>query len=144
MKKQIRKTIVLGLILSGISFFGLQAMENTPFDRGANQVTNEDVGVEEGLEGLWRYTVDNAPPEYGKGSIAIFKKEGSYDVEVQLAAGSLKGTNVAVEGHGISFDLTIEGLVVAVKLKAEGDKLTGTSSSSEGTYTIEGSRVKRM
>ncbi|SHJ21021.1 hypothetical protein SAMN04488513_10335 [Pseudozobellia thermophila] len=136
--------MVLGLIVLGSSLLGLQAMVHPTLNSCEFPALHEDAKVGEGLEGVWRYTVNNAPPEYSKGSIAIVKEEGSYGVEVHLAEGSLKGFNVAIEGNSVSFDLTIEGTVVSVKLKADGDKLTGTSSSSEGTYTIEGSRVKRL
>lgn len=94
------------------------------------------------LVGTWQYTVASAPLEYSTGVLSIVKDDGEYAVQVQLTGGTLKGENVSVDGNTIRFKVNIEGGMVSVELAVTGDEITGTSSSSEGIYTIEGERLK--
>lgn len=114
-----------------------------------NVTTNHEFGalyvseiiVENEVQGIWQYTVENAPPEYSKGVIIVKKENTDYEVAVQLAGGSLEGSNVLVEGAKLSFEISVEGTVFKVELTVDGDRISGQSSSYEGTYTIKGNRV---
>lgn len=94
------------------------------------------------LVGAWEYTVENAPPEYSEGIISISNENDAYAVQVQLSAGMLQGDNVSVDGNKIMFNLLIEGSSVSVVLTAEGDTISGESTSSDGVYSIAGQRIK--
>ncbi|WP_149275031.1 hypothetical protein [Pareuzebyella sediminis] len=102
----------------------------------------DEVMAESDVIGTWRYTVDNVPPEYRTGVLSILNENGAYVVQVQLKAGTLKAENISVEGNKIRFKIYLEGSPVSVELMASEDKIKGSSSSSEGTYTIKGERVK--
>ena len=139
MKNNSRYSIFLGLMILLSSFSALQASELV----SVNLLSfNNPQEIVNNVDGVWKYTVDSAPPEYSTGLISIFSEDDVYGVEVQLAGGALKGSNVSVEGNKISFDLSIEGTMVTVKLVADGDTISGSSSSSEGSYSIQGNRVK--
>ncbi|NNE76173.1 MAG: hypothetical protein HKN31_03780 [Pricia sp.] len=98
--------------------------------------------VKTDLLGAWQYTVDNAPLEYRTGVITITDENGDYAVQVQLTGGVLLGENVTVDANKINFNLLIEGDRVSVVLTADGDTISGTSTASDGVYSIEGKRVK--
>ena len=90
------------------------------------------------LIGGWEYTVAGAPEVYDSGLMMIVKAEEVYKVQVQLQGGAMNGTDVVVKGNDITFKLMVEGESVTVSLSAKGSKMTGTSTSSTGTYTITG------
>ncbi len=90
------------------------------------------------LVGGWEYTAQGAPEGYDKGLLLIVGQDGKYQVQVQTGAGTFVGENVTVKKNTISFSLMIEGGLVTVNLTAEGSKISGKSSSSEGDYVIEG------
>ena len=139
MKNNSRYSIFLGLMILLSSFSALQASKLV----SVNLLSfNNPQEIVNNVDGVWKYTVDSAPPEYSTGLISIFSEDDVYGVEVQLAGGALKGSNISVEGNKISFDLSIEGTMVTVKLVADGDTISGSSSSSEGSYSIQGNRVK--
>ena len=90
------------------------------------------------LEGGWAYTVEGAPEGYEKGFLVIVKENDQYKVQVQIGPSTLLGKNVVVKGKEISFDVMVEGDMVSVKLTAKGSTITGRSTSSEGSYEING------
>ena len=92
------------------------------------------------VTGAWEYTVENVPYEYSKGVIVITKSDDNYTVKVKLTNGELAGEDVAVVGNSVTFKLYIEGQTVAVELTAEGDGITGKSTSYDGTFYIQGAR----
>ncbi|PKA97203.1 hypothetical protein B0O79_0855 [Flavobacteriaceae bacterium MAR_2009_75] len=139
MKNNSRYSKFLGLMILLTSFSALQASEFVSVNL---QSFNNPQEIVDNVDGVWKYTVENAPPEYSTGLISIFNENDEYGVEVQLAGGALKGSNVSVEGNKVSFDLSIEGTMVTVKLVADGDTISGSSSSSQGSYSIQGNRVK--
>lgn len=94
--------------------------------------------------GFWSYTVDNAPPEYQKGVLMIDKVDGKYTVEVHMSYGDrvLSGTDIKADADTIHFNVVLEGTVVSVSLKVEGDTLSGETRTSEGSYPIKAERLK--
>jgi|GEM_PF-849897 len=93
------------------------------------------------LAGGWEYTAQGAPEGYAKGFLLIIGQDGNYQVQVQNGAGTFIGENVAVKKNTISFTLMIEGDQVKVSLTADGSKISGKSSSSEGDYVISGTKT---
>lgn len=92
------------------------------------------------IAGAWEYTVENVPYEYSKGVIVIAKSDDNYTVKVKLINGELAGEDVEVIGNSVTFNLYIEAQTVAVELTAEGDGITGKSTSYDGTFYIKGTR----
>ena len=116
---------------------------NTSLVISNTQVTEnkmETPAVVDNLIGTWEYTVENVSYEYSKGVIIISKDKKNYSVEVQLSQGSLKGENVVVKGNTIKFVVYIEGQGVDVELTSKGNKISGESSTMDGSYHIEGKR----
>lgn len=94
--------------------------------------------------GGWSYTVEGAPEGYKEGLLVIVKEGESYKVQVQIGGGTLLGENVKTSGNTINFDVTVEGDKVAVTLTVKGDTMTGKSTSSEGSLTINGQKTISM
>ena len=112
---------------------------NVPQEIWASSNTNDiAIVAKDDLIGGWEYTVEDAPEGYESGLLMIVKAGGTYKVQVQLAGGALNGTDIVVKGNDISFKLMVEGESVTVSLSAKGSKISGTSNSSSGAYTIKG------
>lgn len=94
--------------------------------------------VKDNLVGGWEYTVEGAPEGYESGLMMIVKAGDIYKVQVQLSGGAMNGSDVVVKGNDITFKLMVEGESVSVSLSAKGSEISGTSTSSTGTYNIKG------
>jgi len=112
---------------------------NAPQEIWASSNTNHiAIVAKDDLIGGWEYTVADAPEGYESGLLMIVKVGDTYKVQVQLAGGAMNGTDIVVKGNDISFKLMVEGESVTVSLSAKGSKISGTSKSSSGVYTIKG------
>lgn len=100
-----------------------------------------DVKIADDLVGAWNYTVENVDYQYRTGILLITKEDGKYSVQVQLSSGNLSGEEIEVIDNSITFSVNIEGQKILVSLKADGDTIMGESSSYDGTYKIEGTKV---
>ena len=100
-----------------------------------------DVYTADDLVGAWNYTVENVDYEYRTGVLLITKEEEKYSVEVQLSAGNIPGEEIEVIDNSIKFSVYIEGQKISVSLEADGDKIKGESSSYDGVYKIEGTKI---
>lgn len=95
---------------------------------------------EENLLGNWKYSVEDVPYEYAKGILFISKQEGKLTVEVALRGGKRKAQDVKIEGGTLTFNLQLEGPIVAVSITADGDKINGKASSEDGIFPLTGER----
>ncbi len=112
---------------------------NTPQEIWASSNTNDiAIVAKDDLIGGWEYTVEDAPEGYESGLLMIVKTGDTYKVQVQMASEAVNGTDIVVKGNDISFKLMIDGESVAVSLSAKGSKISGTSKSESGVYTIKG------
>ncbi len=100
--------------------------------------------AKDNLVGGWSYTVEGAPSKYEKGLLVIVKDGDSYKVQLQVGDGTLMGENVKVKGNTIDFEVMVEGERVSVNLTAKGDQISGSSTSSEGSYSINGEKTLSM
>lgn len=140
MKKYLEKIKFLGFILLILTIPSLPA--NAVIANNNSEVAPDVKVITSDLVGAWRYTVENVPPEYSEGVINISNENDKYVVQVQLGTGVLQGEKVSVDGNEINFRLLIEGGYVNVVLTADGDSISGKSTSSDGVYSIAGERVK--
>ena len=129
--KKLQFVIVMAFLLSATT-----VMSNIGFGEDIIEVNTAD-----DLIGAWSYTVENVDYQYSTGILLITKEEGIYNVQVQLSDGNISGEEIEVNDNNISFAVYIEGQKVSVSLIADGDKIKGESSSSEGVYKIEGTKV---
>ena len=129
--KKLQFVIVAAFLLSATT-----VMSNIGFGEDSIEVSTAD-----DLIGAWQYTVENVDYQYSTGVLLITKEEGKYSVQVQLSAGNIPGEEIEVKENNISFAVYIEGQKVSVSLMVDGDKIKGESSSSEGVYKIEGTKV---
>ena len=129
--KKLQFVIVLAFLLSATT-----ALSNIGFGED-----NIEVNTADDLIGAWSYTVENVDFQYSTGVLLITKEEGKYIVQVQLSAGNIPGEEIEVNDNNISFAVYIEGQKVSVSLIADGNKIKGESSSTDGVYKIEGTKV---
>jgi hypothetical protein len=137
MKKTIQ-SLSFFLILSSSFFSAPTATANTRVDYDGPRPDILTVPFQDHLLGGWSYTVEGAPEGWEKGLLLIINPNGVYQAQIQTANQTLLADNISVKKNTITFDVYVEGQKVAVELKAEGSKLSGTSSSSDGTYKING------
>lgn len=136
--KNTDQNLYIFLILSCLFFTAPRAMANTSINGNGLQPEVLVVPFQDHLLGGWSYTVEGAPEGWEKGLLLIINPNGVYQAQIQTANQTLLADNISVKKNTITFDVYVEGQKVAVELKAEGSKLSGTSSSSDGTYTING------
>lgn len=130
---------VFGLLACLALSFCLVANANKPSrETDLAKDKNEVLVTGDNLIGGWEYTAQGAPEGYDKGLIVIVGQDGRYQVQVQTGMGTFIGENVTVKKNTINFTLMIEGGQVTVNLTANGSKISGKSSTSEGDYLIEG------
>lgn len=137
---------IYGLLVVLVLFTGFSGHANV---LSANATLENYAGaspaiVQDNLVGGWSYTVEGAPEGYQKGLLVIVKEGDNYKVQVQIGGGTLLGENVKVNGNTITFDVMVEGGRVSVNLTAKGDTITGKSTSSEGSYSINGEKTLSM
>lgn len=90
--------------------------------------------------GVWDYTVQDVPPEYTKGVLHVSKKKRMHLVQIELPSGTLEAEKVLVEKKKLSFSLTLEGQMIDVSLTLDQDSFSGTSSSPDGVFALQGTR----
>jgi hypothetical protein len=133
--KSVAKKIQFGL-LAIILLSATTVRSNASIETNTMEVKTADE-----LVGAWNYTVENVDYEYRTGVLLISKDDGKYNVQVQLSAGNIPGEEIEVVDNSIKFSVYIEGQKISVSLKAEGDKIKGESSSYDGVYKIEGTKI---
>ncbi|MGB5275058.1 MAG: hypothetical protein WBN39_13455 [Flavobacteriaceae bacterium] len=136
--KNTDQNLYILLLLSCLFFTAPKAMAKTIINGDGLQTEGLMVPYQDHLLGGWSYTVEGAPEGWEKGLLLIINPNGVYQAQIQTANQTLLADNISVKKNTITFDVYVEGQKVAVALKAEGSKLSGTSSSSDGTYTING------
>ena len=94
--------------------------------------------IKNDLVGGWEYSVEGAPEGYDSGFLVIVQEGDNYKVQVVISGGAMQGSDVVVKGNDITFKLMVEGDSVSVSLSAKGSAISGTSTSSNGTYNITG------
>lgn len=124
------------VLLAIILLSATTVRSNTSIENNTKEVKTADE-----LVGAWNYTVENVDYEYRTGVLLISKEDGKYNVQVQLSAGNIPGEEIEVVDNSIKFSVYIEGQKISVSLKAEGDKIKGESSSYDGVYKIEGTKI---
>jgi len=109
---------------------------------GDNKSNNVIVEMEnEDPLGVWLYTAEGTSPEYRTGVLFIREENGKHVIEVQLETGTLTGQDVEVDKDTIKFNMNVEGLErISVVLAVNGNKISGETYSTEGTYKISGYR----
>jgi hypothetical protein len=136
--KNSNQNLYILLLLTCMFFAAPRAMANTSSNCDGLQPEVFMVPFQDHLLGGWSYTVEGAPEGWEKGLLLIINTDGIYQAQIQTANQTLLADNISVKKNTITFDVYVDGQKVAVALKAEGSKLSGTSTSSDGTYTING------
>lgn len=128
-------------------FFALAMLIGSPAMADAdslsgNKVYHADFHIvgEADFLGNWVYTVEDVPYEYSNGVLHITKHNGTLTVEAALDAGRLRGDNVKIVDGALNFTVNVEGQVVTLKLTVAGNKISGTGSSSDGTFKLTGTK----
>ncbi len=142
--KQVVKIFRLSILAIFLAGFSAHAGTVSTARSLTNSSCVSPVVAKDNLVGGWSYTVEGAPTKYEKGLLVIVKDGDSYKVQLQVGDGTLIGENVEVKGNTIDFEVMVEGERVSVNLTAKGDKISGSSTSSEGSYSINGEKTLSM
>jgi len=96
--------------------------------------------VGDDVVGAYEYHVPGVDPMYQNGIMHITKEEGAYAVNLHLGESVIPTEDVEVNGKEVKFALYVEGERVEVVVVVDGDNITGSGSSSEGPFTLSGTR----
>lgn len=96
--------------------------------------------VDDDVVGAYEYHVPGVDPMYQNGIMHITKEEGAYAVNLHLGESVIPTEDVEVNGKEVKFALYVEGQRVDVIVAVDGDKITGSGTSSEGPFTLSGTR----
>lgn len=125
------------LIFVFATSFGVQAAASVTNPGGALQ----NPLVADGPMGVWDYEVEGTEDAYRTGTLFVRKENGAPIVEVHLGNGVLIGQDVQVQGNTLKFMLNLDGVErVSVVLNVEKDVILGEVTSSQGSFTIKGTR----
>lgn len=107
----------------------------------ANNHPVPTIAVANDVVGIWDYEVSGTEEAYRTGMLDVGFADGKPSVAVHLQYGVLNGADVKIAGNKVEFTVLIEGSErVTVALTADGDTISGTASSSQGTMQIKGTR----
>ncbi len=137
MKNTILKSLGLMAIATILLNISVQANAADSLNKMSSEVA---IPLKDNLSGGWAYTVEQAPEGYEKGFLLIIKEDDSYKVQIQVGNATMIGENVSVKKNTISFKVQVEDEKVSVVLTANGNKISGTSTSSAGVLNINGTK----
>jgi hypothetical protein len=93
--------------------------------------------------GSWKYEVPTAPHGYEKGTLVFTEKEGKLAGEVKFADGyKIDMKNVTYENGELKGGLYVDYEYVSVKIKIEGNKMTGVANTPEGEMKLTAEKQK--
>lgn len=142
--KNTRTKLVAAMALAlTLLIMPFDAAANSSVDHATNPMSPNTM-VQDGFVGGWAYTVEGAPEGWEKGLLLIINQDGEYKAQVQTGGGTLMGENITIKKKTINFDVMVEGQKVAVSLTVNGSKISGTSNSSDGVFTINGVKSLSM
>ena len=124
----------------GAMLMAMPLQATLAFTDSSDKITIATIAKDK-FAGWWGYTVTGAPEGYEEGFLVIVQDGDSYKVQIQTGGGTLMGENVKTKGSTIMFNVTVEGDEVAVNLKVNGSNISGTSTSSQGTFAISGTKT---
>lgn len=92
--------------------------------------------------GSWKIEVPDAPAEFVNSTMVVSEKAGKIEVKMVLPDGAaIEGENPKLEGNILKFKMNIEGNEIPFTGKLEGENLTGTVESPDGTISVKGTKV---
>lgn len=130
MYKLISFALTLSFIICAVNVQANSEIENIT---SAYLVGNDVVGA-------YEYHVPGVDPMYQNGIMHITKAESTYAVNLHLGESVIPTEDVEVKGKEVKFALYVEGERVEVVVVVDGDNITGSGTSSEGPFTLSGTR----
>ncbi|MRI02171.1 hypothetical protein GH721_16625 [Kriegella sp. EG-1] len=115
---------------------------NTLYAASENEINNIEIEFKDQILGTWDYDVTGVDPAYAKGVMHVVKQKGEYTVNIELPSGTITAKNVVVKGNEVTFALYVENILVSVNIVINGDVLTGSGNTNQGSFTMTGSRRK--
>lgn len=128
--KLVSLVLTLGFITSAMTVRAESEIENIT---SAYLVADDVVGA-------YEYHVPGVDPMYQNGIMHITEEKGAYAVNLHLGESVIPTEDVEVNGKEVKFAVYVEGERIEVVVVVDGDNITGSGSSSEGPFTLSGTR----
>jgi hypothetical protein len=80
-------------------------------------------------------------PQYQEGVMYISKEADSFAIKIMVNGGMMPTEEVKVNDNEVSFVVYVEDDRVEIKLVVDGDSFAGSGSSSQGPFTLTGTRM---
>lgn len=95
--------------------------------------------------GSWKFEVPQAPYGYDKGIILIIQQSDSLTRELKMDSGeSFKLNKITSKNDSINVSAYIQGELVNVNAKIDGDKMSGQAYWSQGAMNLKAERQKQV
>lgn len=95
--------------------------------------------------GSWKFEVPQAPYGYDKGIILIIQQSDSLTRELKMDSGeSFKLNKITSKNDSINVSAYIQGELVNVNAKIDGDKMSGQAYWSQGAMDLKAERQKQV
>lgn len=95
--------------------------------------------------GSWKFEVPQAPYGYDKGIILIIQQGDSLTGELKMDSGeSFKLNKITSKNDSINVSAYIQGELVNVNAKIDGDKMSGQAYWSQGAMNLKAERQKQV
>lgn len=93
------------------------------------------------VAGVWKYTSDDLPIEYAKGTITITKKSNKYKCTINVNDNMLLYPDeIKVSGNKINISVSVDGEYVNAELKVVKNTFSGKVSVGYEEFTMEGKK----
>ncbi|MCJ7465318.1 MAG: hypothetical protein MUO53_01320 [Maribacter sp.] len=122
------------LFFMGMTLFSVKAADT-------RETKTLETAVLDNVEGRWKYNVQNVDPQYQEGVMYISKELDNFAVKIMISGGMMPTEEVKVNDNEVSFIVYVEDDRVEIKLVIDGDTFAGTGTSSQGPFTLTGTRM---
>jgi hypothetical protein len=122
------------LFFMGMTLFAVKAAD-------IRKTKTIETAAFDGVEGRWKYNVQNVDPQYQEGVMYISKEANNFAIKIMISGGMMPTEEVKVNDKEVSFVVYVEDDRVEIKLVIEGDSFSGTGTSSQGPFTLTGTRM---
>ena len=133
MKISKRLYLALATLIFIFSFSPIAANEKAVGDLNTTLFVSDVVGS-------WDYTAEGVDPNYSKGVMHIIKEAGKHVIKIYTGDIMMTSEEINIKGNEVNFVVYVEQDRIEVALVMDGDSFTGQGTSSEGPFSLKGTR----
>lgn len=90
--------------------------------------------------GSWDYTAEGVDPNYSKGVMHVTKEAGKHVIKIYTGDLMMTSEEINIDGNAVNFVVYADQDRIEVALVMDGDSFTGQGTSSQGPFSLKGTR----